>query len=141
MDLAKVQIKPLAGESDLQVWKYRMKFILKCHAGALELVQGTLVKPEIPTAGAEEPECTATFGLMSVDEEVYASEILSDTWYIDNDASKHITMNDKFIAFEKFQSSHGITPAKGKVLPALGKGTLPTVTVVMKKQFKVLKDV
>ncbi|GBO38539.1 hypothetical protein AVEN_143840-1 [Araneus ventricosus] len=187
MDLAKVQIKPLAGESDWQVWKYIMKFILNCHADVLEVVQGTRVKPEVLTAGAEEAtrvqyekdlksfqkantnamvaltnsmteetlqkttyvsdsrkagtsSAAVTFGLMSVDE-VYASEILSDTWHIDNDAYKHITMNEKFIQFGKFQSSHGITPAKGKVLPALGKGTLPTVTVVNKKQFKKLKDV
>ncbi|GBN02763.1 hypothetical protein AVEN_159806-1, partial [Araneus ventricosus] len=54
MDLAKVQIKPLAGESDWQVWKYIMKFILNCHADVLEVVQGTRVKPEVLTAGAEE---------------------------------------------------------------------------------------
>lgn len=54
MDLAKVQIKPLAGESDWQVWKYRIKFILNCHTGALEVVQGILVKPEILAAGADE---------------------------------------------------------------------------------------
>ncbi|GBM30132.1 hypothetical protein AVEN_78525-1 [Araneus ventricosus] len=54
MDLAIVQIKPLADESDWQVWKYRIEFILNCHAGALEVIQGTLVKPEILVAGAEE---------------------------------------------------------------------------------------
>ncbi|GBM08697.1 hypothetical protein AVEN_52772-1 [Araneus ventricosus] len=80
---------------------------------------------------------------MSIDKEVYASEILSDTWYIDNGASKHMTMNDKsFIEFENFQSPQGITKANGKVLPALGKGTLEIVTVINnKKQFKELKDV
>lgn len=80
---------------------------------------------------------------MSVDEEVFASEIFSDSWYIDNGASKHITMDDKnFIDFEKFQSPHGITAADGKFLPALGKGTLQIATVVNnKKQLKELKDV
>ncbi|GBN51953.1 hypothetical protein AVEN_130624-1 [Araneus ventricosus] len=123
-----------------------MKFILNCHSGALEVVQGTRVKPEVLTAGAEEAtrvqyekdlksfqkantnamvvltnsmteetlqkttyvsdsrkagtsSAAATFGMMSVDEEVYASEILSDTWHIGNDAYKHITMNEKFIQF------------------------------------------
>ncbi|GBN59690.1 hypothetical protein AVEN_35779-1 [Araneus ventricosus] len=80
---------------------------------------------------------------MSVDEEVCASEILSNTWYLDNGASKRITMNDKnYIEFERFQSRHEITTANGKVLPALGKGTLQIVTVFNnKKQFKELKDV
>lgn len=88
--------------------------------------------------------CAATtLCLLSVDEEVFASETISDSWYIDNGASRHITMNDKnFIAFEKFESPHGITAANGKVLPALGKGTLQIVTIVNnKKQFKELKDV
>lgn len=54
MDLTKVQIKPLSCESDWQVWKYRIKFILNCHTGALEVVQGSLVKPEDIAAGAEQ---------------------------------------------------------------------------------------
>ncbi|GBN66646.1 hypothetical protein AVEN_262730-1 [Araneus ventricosus] len=57
---------------------------------------------------------------MSVDEEVCASEILSNTWYLDNSAAKHITMSDKnFIEFERFQYPHGIPTANGEVLPAL----------------------
>ncbi|GBM38997.1 hypothetical protein AVEN_70182-1 [Araneus ventricosus] len=51
-------------------------------------------------------------------------------------------MSDKiFIEFETFQSPRGITTVNGKVLPALGKGTLQIVSVVNnKEQFKELKD-
>ncbi len=52
MDTAKVQIKPLAGKNDWQVWKYRINFILSCHTGTLEVVQGNLVTPDVPTAEA-----------------------------------------------------------------------------------------
>lgn len=56
MDLAKVQIKPLTGESDWLIWKYRIKFILQYHPGALEVVEGTLVKPRTLSAEASPAE-------------------------------------------------------------------------------------
>lgn len=81
---------------------------------------------------------------MSVEEEVLVSDTLAtDSWYFDNGASRHITMDSSsFVTFEKFESPHGITTANGKVIPAFGKGTLQIFTLVnKKKQFKELKDV
>lgn len=38
--------KTITDERDWQVWKYKIKCILNCHNGALEVVEGKLVKPE-----------------------------------------------------------------------------------------------
>lgn len=56
MDPLRVQVKPLSGESDWQVWKYRMKFVLNGHPGALDVVQGILKKPASLGAEATDAE-------------------------------------------------------------------------------------
>lgn len=80
---------------------------------------------------------------MSVDKEVFASGILSFSWYIDNETSRHVTMSNKnFIKFEIFKSSNEMSTANGEILPALGKGLLQIVTEANnKKQYKEFKDV
>lgn len=106
-------------------------------------------RPPKPTSdskklASKDTSCTASFlGLLSVDVEVFSSQINSDVWYIDNGASRHITMSNKnFVKFEQFESPHGITVANRKILSALGKGTLKIVTEVNgQKQYKELIDV
>lgn len=56
MEISKLQMKPLSGESDWQLWRYKIKFVLNYHADTLEIVEGTLKKPEKPPDGASEAE-------------------------------------------------------------------------------------
>ena len=47
-----------------------------------------------------------------------------------------------FMNFQKFEAPHGIAAANGKVLLALGKGTLQIITIVNgREQLKEMKDV
>ena len=46
MELTKLQIKPLSGLSDWPIWKRRIRDFLDYHEGALNVIDGTLVKPE-----------------------------------------------------------------------------------------------
>lgn len=87
---------------------------------------------------------TANMSLLAVHEDVFSSEEKCYDWFVDNGASKHITNNSNyFTAFEKFKTPHGITAANGKVLPAIGKGTLRIMTTIEgeERQFKDLQDV
>lgn len=52
MDSSKIQVKPLSGKSDWPIWKYRIRFVLNCRADALEVVEGTILNPGEPDAGA-----------------------------------------------------------------------------------------
>ncbi|GBL82722.1 hypothetical protein AVEN_263777-1 [Araneus ventricosus] len=81
--------------------------------------------------------------LLALDEETFSSEEVCYDWFVDNGASKHITNNSNYFTnFEVFESLHGVTAANGKILPAIGKGTLKIVTKVNgEKQFKELKEV
>ena len=46
MELTKLQIKPLGGLADWPVWKRRIRDFLDYHDGALNVIDGKLVKPE-----------------------------------------------------------------------------------------------
>ena len=46
MELTKLQIKPLSGLSDWPIWKRRIRDFLDYHDGALNVIDGTLVRPE-----------------------------------------------------------------------------------------------
>jgi transposase InsO family protein len=52
MELAK-HIKPLAGETDWPIWKRKIRDLLDYHEGALDAIDGRLVKPEPLQVGAE----------------------------------------------------------------------------------------
>ena len=55
MELAKLHIKPLSGLSDWPIWKRRIRDFLDYHDGALNVIDGTLVKPEpLPDGSTEE---------------------------------------------------------------------------------------
>ena len=41
-----MQIKPLSGLSDWPIWKHRIRDFLDYHDGTLNVIDGTLVKPE-----------------------------------------------------------------------------------------------
>ena len=45
MDLSKLQIRPLSGSADWPIWKRRIRDFLDYHAGALDVIDGLLVKP------------------------------------------------------------------------------------------------
>jgi transposase InsO family protein len=53
MELAK-HIKPLAGETDWPIWKRKIRDLLDYHEGALDAIDGRLVKPEPLQVGAED---------------------------------------------------------------------------------------
>lgn len=55
MELAK-HIKPLAGEKDWPIWKRKIRDLLDYHEGALDAIDGRLVKPEPLQAGATDNE-------------------------------------------------------------------------------------
>ena len=46
MELTKLHIKPLSGLSEWPIWKRRLRDFLDYHEGALNVIDGTLVKPE-----------------------------------------------------------------------------------------------
>ncbi|GBO11846.1 Copia protein [Araneus ventricosus] len=54
MDVSRLQVKPLSGESDWPLWRYKFKFVLNYHADTLEVVEGKLQKPSQPHEGANE---------------------------------------------------------------------------------------
>ena len=80
---------------------------------------------------SKKTNASANMTLFAVHEEVFATETNSDNWFIDNGASRHVTNNSHyFINFEKFEVPHRITVANGKLLQAIGKGTVKILTVV-----------
>jgi hypothetical protein len=54
MDLTKLQIKPLSGSVDWPIWKRRIRNFLDYHDGALNVIDGLLVKPAPLDANATE---------------------------------------------------------------------------------------
>ena len=46
MDSGKFQIKPLSGENDWPLWKYKIKFVLNYHVDTLEVVEGKIKIPD-----------------------------------------------------------------------------------------------
>jgi len=46
MELTKLQIKPLSGLSDWPIWKHRIRDFLDYRDAALNVIDGTLVKPQ-----------------------------------------------------------------------------------------------
>ncbi|GBN00355.1 hypothetical protein AVEN_173964-1 [Araneus ventricosus] len=81
--------------------------------------------------------------LLALHEEAFSSEEGCYDWFVDNGASTHITNDSNYFTnFEVFESPHGVTAANGKILPAIGKGTLKIMTKVKgEKKFKELKEI
>lgn len=73
---------------------------------------------------------------LHVDEGIFSAEASSDDyWFIDDGASKHVTNNCHcFDDFEKIDFPHNITLENGKLLPAVGKGTIKIMTIVNEKK-------
>jgi hypothetical protein len=62
MELAK-HIKPLAGESAWPIWKRKIRDVLDYHEGAVDVIDGRLVKPEPLRVGAEDNVVNVVVGL------------------------------------------------------------------------------
>jgi len=71
------------------------------------------------------------------------AEAVTDEWFVDNGATKHVTYQcDIFVSFKEFDIPHTVTAAGGESLPALGKGTVEVLSFVDNKVQKVqLQDV
>ncbi|GBM62772.1 hypothetical protein AVEN_41502-1 [Araneus ventricosus] len=54
MDVSRLQVKPLSGECDWPLWRYKINFVLNYHTDTLEVVEGKLEKPSQPPEGANE---------------------------------------------------------------------------------------
>ena len=51
MDISKVQIKPLEGKSNWLNWKGRVSILLRGISDAMDVIEGTLKKPDEPGDG------------------------------------------------------------------------------------------
>lgn len=87
----------------------------------------------------EHSEKSGMTNMMAVLVNVTNGSTNRDEWYIDNGATHHVTMRgDLYQDFESFQEPHTVTTADGKVIEALGKGSILMKT---KKRTFVMKDV
>lgn len=53
MESTKVQIKPLSCATDWPIWKRRIRDYMDYHEGALDVIDGKLLKPELPESPSE----------------------------------------------------------------------------------------
>ena len=54
MESTKIQIKPLSSLIDWPIWKRRIRDYMDYHEGALDVVDGKLLKPELSDYPTEE---------------------------------------------------------------------------------------
>lgn len=63
--------------------------------------------------------------LLAVTSSVMSMECDSDSWYVDNGATSHVTNNKEYFqTFELFSTPHTVTTANGDIIKAIGKGTI-----------------
>ena len=53
MESTKIQIKPLSCATDWPIWKRRIRDYMDYHEGALDVIDGKLLKPELPESPTE----------------------------------------------------------------------------------------
>lgn len=54
MESTRIQIKPLACAIDWPIWKRRIRDYMDYHEGAIDVIDGKLLKPELPETPTEE---------------------------------------------------------------------------------------
>ena len=76
-------------------------------------------------SGSTQCNETLTVEMMTVDSNVFAVEGDTDSWYIDNGATTHVTnQRDIFVTFECFQTPVEVRTANGDKARAVGFGTV-----------------
>lgn len=80
--------------------------------------------------------------LQAVKEDIFFAERNFDDWVNDDRASRYVTsISYCFVDFEKFELLQNIFVAYGKLLPAVGKGTVEIMIIVNgKNEIKFLEN-